>query len=210
MKTKNILSAALCVTLLSSCSPGPVDRPVAKEEVKTCCSNDDAPEAAEISEESLFNISSQWTTQQGRPFVTSDLSGKVTVTAMIFTSCQSACPRIMADLKKIQSSLNNADRARTHFLLITMDPENDNPERLNAFTREHQLDAMWTLVCADEDATSEMANVLGVRIKKLSSGGFDHSNTVYVLGKDGVIAHRQDGMGQDPTETLQTIHNLLQ
>mgnify|MGYP000688629851 CR=1 FL=1 len=55
-----------------------------------------------------------------------------------------------------------------------------------------------------------LANVLGVRIKKLSGGGFDHSNTVYVLGKNGVIAHRQDGLGQDPAGTLQAVHTLLQ
>jgi len=69
---------------------------------------------------------------------------------------------------------------------------------------------MWTFVCSDDDATAEMANVLGVRIKKLSGGGFDHSNTVYVIGNDGVIAHRQDGLGQDPAGTLQAVHTLLQ
>lgn len=210
MKTTIIASAILCATLLASCSQAPVTTPAAKEEVKACCSKDNAPEAGEVSDESLFNITSKWTTQYGTPFVTTDLSGKVTVAAMIFTSCQSACPRIMADLKNIRAALSDANRARTHFLLITMDPANDTPERLKAFMKEHQLDSMWTLVCADDDATAEMANVLGVRIKKLSGGGFDHSNTVYVLGKDGVIAHRQDGLGQDPASTLQAIHTLLQ
>ncbi len=210
MKTTTIASAILYTMLAASCSQAPVTAPAAKQEVRSCCSKNNAPAAGEISDESLFNITSKWTTQYGTQFVTTDLSGKVTVAAMIFTSCQSACPRIMADLKNIRAALSTADRARTHFLLITMDPANDTPERLKAFMKEHQLDSMWTLVCANDDATAEMANVLGVRIKKLSGGGFDHSNTVYVLGRDGVIAHRQDGLGQDPAGTLQAIHNLLQ
>ena len=106
--------------------------------------------------------------------------------------------------------LGETGDSSTRFVFVSVDPANDTPERLKAFMKEHQLDSMWTLVCANDDATAEMANVLGVRIKKLSGGGFDHSNTVYVLGRDGVIAHRQDGLGQDPAGTLQAIHNLLQ
>ncbi|MCE9538045.1 MAG: SCO family protein, partial [Bacteroidetes bacterium] len=126
----------------------------------------------------------------------------------IFTSCQSACPRIMADLKNIESALSTEEIKQVQFLLITMDPERDTPGRLSAFKREHQLNDYWTLICSDEDATTEIANVLGVRIKKLSGGGFDHSNTIFVLNTNGVIVFKKEGLGGEPTETVTAIKSL--
>lgn len=164
--------------------------------------------ATTIPDGSVFNVSGQWKTENETSFQFSQLSGMVTVTAMIFTSCQSACPRIMVDLKKIESALTADELKHVKFVLISMDPENDTPERLKAFSTEYQLKDNWTLVCSDEDATMEMANVLGVRIKKLSGGGFDHSNSIYVLSPDGLISHQQDGLGMDPAETIKTIRSF--
>ena len=115
----------------------------------------------------------------------------------------------MGDIKNIESGLNADMQKNVRFLLITMDPEHDTPERLKAFMKEHQLNYKWSLISSDNDATMEIANVLGVRIKKLSDGGFDHSNAVFVINRNGVIEHKQDGLGQDPGGTIKAISSLL-
>jgi protein SCO1/2 len=212
MKNNQIALLVVVVSMLS-CSNGAKTEQVKSEtnQKKECCSKETGAGAMEtISDESLFNISSQWQTQKKQTFAFNGLKGKTTITAMIFTSCQSACPRIMADLKNIESGLNAEEMKQVQFLLVTMDPERDTPGRLSTFKREHQLNDNWTLVCSDEDATTEIANVLGVRIKKLSGGGFDHSNTIFVLNTNGVITYKKDGLGGAQTETIAAIKSLQQ
>ena len=45
--------------LAASCSQAPVTAPAAKQEVRSCCSKNNAPAAGEVSDESLFNITSK-------------------------------------------------------------------------------------------------------------------------------------------------------
>lgn len=180
----------------------------------SCCSKDaktqtTTAETTKPSGESLFGIETEWTTQSGGKMRLADLAGKVTVTAMIFTHCESACPRIVADIQRIESALSAEERARTQFVLITMDPLRDTPARLTEFAQEHRLGNQWTLLTADEDASLTLANVLNVRVKKLSGGGFDHSNIIFVLDQQGAIAHQQEGLAVEPTESIQTIQQLL-
>lgn len=208
-----IMQIALLVVVVSmvSCSNGAKTEQVktVTTQKKECCSKETSAGATpRTSDESIFNISSQWQTQKKQAFEFSDLKEKISIVAMIFTSCESACPRIMADLKNIESALSAEEMKKVQFLLVTMDPERDTPGRLSAFKNGHQLNDNWTLICSDEDATMEIANVLGVRIKKLSGGGFDHSNTIFVLNTNGVITYKKDGLGGEQTEAIAAIKSL--
>lgn len=212
MMKANCLAFIFTAIVLSSCSnddTGPLEGK--SDTTSECCKNDNKQDSAAntIPEQSIFNVTSNWTDQDNHAFHFRDLSESVTVATMIFTSCQSACPQIMGDIKKIEAGIKADMQKNVRFLLITMDPENDTPGRLKAFMMEHQLNYKWTLICSDDDATMEIANVLGVRIKKLSDGGFDHANAVFVINKSGVIEHKQDGLGQDPGETITAITALL-
>jgi protein SCO1/2 len=128
---------------------------------------------------------------------------------MVFTHCESACPRIVADMQRIESSLSAKELQQVTFLLISMDPERDTPARLTEFSNEHKLNPNWTLICSDKDATMEIANVLGVKVKKLEGGGFDHSNLIHVFDQGGVIVHQQNGFAVEQDETLKAIRNLI-
>lgn len=213
MRTKQIISLIAVVFALLSCGSESKTETIKSttDQKKECCSKaEDSLNSSVFLDESIFNISSKWETSEKSVFKFSDLKGQVTVAAMIFTSCQSACPRIMADLKKIESALSAEQKKHVRLLLITMDPSRDTPERLSAFSKEHQLNGNWTLICSGEEATTEVANVLGVRIKKLSDGGFDHSNTIFVIGTNGVISNRQEGLGQAPTAVIAAIKSQLE
>lgn len=128
---------------------------------------------------------------------------------MVFTHCESACPRIVADMQRIESALSPDEQKKVSFLLVTMDPLRDTPTQLSSFAVNHQLSHNWTLLTATEDESLMLANVLNVRIKKLSSGGFDHSNTVYILNQTGNITHRQEGLSADINPTVAAIKQLI-
>jgi len=138
-----------------------------------------------------------------------DLSNKITVAAMVFTNCESACPRIVADIQRIEKAFTKEELQNIQFLLITMDPARDTPVRFIEFSNDHQLNDNWICISSDNDATMEIANVLNVRIKPLEGGGFDHSNTIHLIDKNGNIAFQQNGLAQEPTEMIEHIKTLI-
>lgn len=176
----------------------------------SCCSTEkQAGTVEELSGESVYNLTSSWTSQKKEQFQLNHFRGKITVAAMVFTHCESACPRIVADMQRIESGLTKKELQQVTFLLISMDPERDTPARLAEFAAEHKLNANWTLICSGQDATMEIANVLGVKIKKLEGGGFDHSNIIHIFDQEGVNIHQQNGFAVKQDETLEAIRKIM-
>lgn len=203
MKTSLALIIILS-TVLNACNKN------AETKTKSCCSNEkSAIEPKEFSGESVYNLTSSWTTQKKENIKLDHFRNKITVAAMVFTHCESACPRIVADMQRIESSFSEKELQQVTFLLISMDPERDTPARLTEFSAEHKLNANWTLICSSLDATMEIANVLGVKVKKLEGGGFDHSNIIHVFDREGVIVNQQNGFAVEQEETLKAIRNLI-
>src|SRR5690606_18980410 len=62
-------------------------------------------ESAKISDMSIYNLPSHWTTQDGDDIELKDLQGKVLAMVMIYTSCQAACPRLVADMRNIEKQI---------------------------------------------------------------------------------------------------------
>ncbi len=177
---------------------------------KSCCSG----KIKEVSHndipgESIYNLNSTWTTQKNESLQLKQFSGDIIICAMVFTHCESACPRIVADMQRIESKLKEKEIEQVKFLLVSMDPERDTPTRLKEFAEEHKLNEHWTLICASQDATIEIANVLGVRVKKLENGGFDHSNIIHVFNQEGLIIQQQNGFDTDLDDTIEAIRSLV-
>lgn len=209
MKKVKILTALLLCTMLMSCKSS-ISEKVGEKQSKECCTITAlGSDVAKIPDESVYNLNSSWKTEKGDSVPFSHFQGKVTVAAMVFTHCASACPRIIADIQRIEKSLLLEERKQVRFLLISMDPERDTPERMQEFAEQFQLNEQWTLISSNEDATMEMANILGVRVKKLSDGGFDHSNVIHVINSAGIIIHQQQGLAVDPAETVAAVQRLL-
>lgn len=178
------------------------------QQKKECCSKDKQTEATASLDESIYQMDSDWKAADGRSIKLNSLRGKIVVTAMVFTHCESACPRIVSDMQRIEKAINaNPD---VLFLLISMDPERDTPERFREFSQERQLGKNWVMISSNQMATDEVANVLGVKIKKLSDGGFDHSNSIFVLDPNGVMIHTQEGLEQEPKPLIDAIQKELE
>lgn len=177
---------------------------------RSCCSSKTKEDQhKKISGESIYNLNSNWKTQKNDSLQLKKFSGDIVISAMIFTHCESACPRIVADMRRIELNLTNKEKEKVKFLLISMDPERDTPARMREFAAEYKLNDRWTLICSSQDATQEIANVLGVRIKKLEDGGFDHSNIIHVFDQEGIIIQQQNGFDTEQNETMQAIRSLM-
>jgi protein SCO1/2 len=165
----------------------------------------------DISDESIFNLTSNWNTEEGEVIQLEDLKGKTLVVVMIYTSCQAACPRLVADMRNIEAQIPSERRKNIHFVLVSIDPVTDTPQRLKAFAIENLMDEeQWTFLQGTESGIREFANVLAVKYKQISPMDFSHSNIISVFNSNGELVHQQEGLGVDNKETVETIMQLTQ
>lgn len=95
------------------------------------------------------------TDQHGRPFGSQELAGRVWVASFIFTRCETVCPRITAQLARVQGRTRNLEPA-LHLVSFSVDPEHDTPARLAAYARAHRASPrMWTFVTGPAAAVQE-------------------------------------------------------
>lgn len=210
--TKYILTLFIFISCFSGCKNRyhGKNSSVAKKEIAECTAENHAhhhkPTApAEPSEESVFNLTSEWKTQEDEVFLFEDLAGKTTVVSMVYTHCQYACPRIVADMQTIKTGLEEKGVEEVNYVLISLDPERDTPQRLKKFYSLNNFDSKWTLLTGDAESIMEIAAVLGVKYKAVSPTDYSHSNLIAILNEGGEIIHRQEGLGASPEETLELI-----
>jgi len=189
---KLILGLVLILLTLQSCSSN-------KEEKK-------ALDPKTISDLSIYNLPSQWTNQEGTDIEMKDLNGKVIVMVMIYTSCKSACPRLVADMRNIESRLPKNIKDNVKLVLVSIDPKVDTPERLKSFSIENKMEGkQWMFLRSTEENTREFAAVLAVNYKKISPLDFSHSNIISVFNAKGELAYQQEGLGVNSDETIKKI-----
>ena len=165
-------------------------------------------DAMEATDFSIYHAESAWTDQTGTERRLESLAGRVQVVAMLYTSCAYACPRIMLDMKRIEGELGD-DADDAHFVVVSIDPDRDTPERLAEFASGSRLDpARWTLLTGDEGDILELAALLGVQYRQTAPGEWVHSNLITVLSPEGEVAHRQMGLGTDPADTLAALRSF--
>jgi protein SCO1/2 len=163
-------------------------------------------DAAEPSEESIYNVSSTWKNRHGEELQLNQLRGKVQVVAMVYTHCEHACPRILADMQRVKDNLESEVAAQTHFTIISIDPERDTPDRLKTFANENNLsEEKWTLLNGGNGDVLEIAALLGVKYKRVSDTDFTHSNMITVLNKEGEVVHQRKKLEDQQHDILAAI-----
>jgi protein SCO1/2 len=142
---------------------------------------------------SVYQLDSHWKSADSAQLELRDLRGKLRVLAIFYSSCEYACPIIIGRMKTVQSMLSSDSRERTGFVLITMDPKVDTPEKLRDYRKRLELEGDWTLLQGEDDAIRELAAVLGFRYRREADGSYSHSNMIFVLDEEGRIVHRSTG-----------------
>ncbi len=200
MMKKYILS--LATILLFACSPNEIGE--GKDTANGIASLE------EISELSIYNLPSTWTSQNNEQVVLKELNGKVLVMVMIYTSCKAACPRLVADMRRIKDQIPEEFLSDIQMILVSIDPETDTPERLKKFAIENYMDEQpWLFLRGTKESVRDFANVLAVKYKKISPLDFSHSNIISVFNEKGELSHQQEGLGVDNKETVAKIIELV-
>ncbi|HSI90837.1 MAG TPA: SCO family protein [Adhaeribacter sp.] len=200
----------LLLLLATTACQEPKDACCVKPATAGAAGTKSAFDPATVSDISLYNLESDWQDQTGKERQLSQFGGKIQLVSMIYTSCGYACPRLVADLKRIENSLIEFKREDVGIMLVTMDPARDTPENLQKFARDNKLDpSRWTLLTSSQDNIRELAALLNMKYKTELDGEISHSNIISVLNPNGEIIHQQEGLGVDPDETVKSIKGQL-
>lgn len=155
------------------------------------------------------------TNQHGKPFGSKDLRGKVWVANMIFTSCRSICPRLTAQMMKLQKRYQKQG-VDIRLVSISVDPETDTPKKLLDFAQTAGVDfKRWTWL------TGPLAKIRALIIKgfkihmgekvKDANGLIDiaHTGKFVLVDRQGNIRGFYDSDDQGIDEVFHRSQHVL-
>src|SRR5258706_14853366 len=89
--------------------------------------------------------------QDGRPFNSKVLRGKVWVADFIYTTCPGPCPRMTSQMREVQDAV--IKMADVKLVSFTVDPARDTPEVLAAYAKTHGASTVdWYFLTGPEAA----------------------------------------------------------
>ena len=114
-----------------------------------------------------------------------EFAGKVSIVFFGFTSCPDVCPSTLMRLRQVRDSLG-PQAAQLQVLLVSVDPERDSPERLEAYVRN--FDPSFVGLRPEPDALDKVVKAFhAIAVKVPATGGtdytIDHSATLYVYDR---------------------------
>jgi protein SCO1/2 len=84
--------------------------------------------------------------QDGQPFHSQTLAGKIWVADFIYTTCPGPCPRMTSEMREVQDAVSKIPAISSNVRLVsfTVDPAQDTPPVLAAYAKLHGASpAMW-------------------------------------------------------------------
>lgn len=212
MKHWNITRASafafVAATFFSACAnTNQAGQALATKSKPPCCQ--ELKTGVVYSDRSLYQLESKWTSDMAREVRLGVLHGKPQLVAMVFTSCEYACPIIVNDLKRIEAALPENVRTNVGVLLISFDHERDTPKKLGEFRKRMELPVeRWTLLRGEADDVREIAALLGVNYRKEARGQYAHSNVISLLNTNGEVVFQQSGLNIPTAEMVKRLNAL--
>jgi protein SCO1/2 len=209
------LAAGSLLTALTACASPPEAAAKVHEQHEIHAEHDShaahepLPAATPLPGRSLYHLQDTWLDQHGREMRLADLRGHGVVAVMFYASCETACPILIRDALRLEQELPAAERDDTQFLMITIDPENDAPERMARYVSENGLEAPnWHFLSGSEQQTRAIASLLGVSYRAAGGGMFSHTNLITVLDRDGMVVQRTEGLARPLEPAIRALRAL--
>ncbi len=118
-----------------------------------------------------------------------EFRGKVVVLFFGYTHCPDVCPTTLAEMKQVMKHLGSkADGVQ--FIMISVDPERDTPERLADYVTH--FDPRFLGLTGDPETIAQIATQYGIYYRKhegTAASGYlvDHTASLVAIDKQGYI-----------------------
>ena len=131
------------------------------------------------------------------------IKDKIVVIMFIYTSCTDICPITTARMTQIEDKLGDVLGRDIFIVSLTVDPVNDTPERLKAYSKAFSTGPGWTFVTGRPEDIRAINYRLGERSKVLS----EHRNEI-VLGNDVTGEWQRDNVMGDLERVTTSIREM--
>lgn len=129
---------------------------------------------------------------QDQQYITNtDLLGYNYIVHFFFTSCPTICPTTTLNLIELQNKINKYDIKNFKIISISVDPKNDDPEKLRDYVNAMNLDlSNWELLTGKEENIYNLVRdgfSLAVGQDSLAPGGVFHSSSISIVDQYGYL-----------------------
>ncbi|GAA4301434.1 SCO family protein [Compostibacter hankyongensis] len=149
------------------------------------------------------------TNQLGHPVSLTDVEGKVLLADFFFTSCPSICPRLSANMRRVQQAFAKNDSS-LQLLSFTVDPEHDSVPKLKAYADQYGAnhDTWWFLTGSKKTIYGIARNDfhLSVSGSDGDAGDFIHTEKWVLLDKHRYIRGYYNGL--DTADITRCINDI--
>ena len=95
--------------------------------------------------------------QDAQPFGLKDLKNKIWVTDFIFSTCGGICPLMSKNMAQLNRSFALL-QDEVGFVSFSVNPENDSPDRLKAYSKEYQANSrVWKFLTGPRQDIERLA-----------------------------------------------------
>ncbi len=153
------------------------------------------------------------TDQNNKEFALENVNGKVWIANFIFTSCETICPPMTANMKRLQDKFT-ADGLDVEIVSFSVDPEVDTPSKLKGFIEKFQGEqSKWHLLTGyHQEFINEFAKESFHTIvdKPKNNTQVIHGTSFYLVDQDGIVQKSYSGVSDVPyDEVIADVKTLL-
>jgi protein SCO1/2 len=151
------------------------------------------------------------TNQDGQPFGSTQLLGKIWIADFIYTTCPGPCPMISSRMSELQKPLEKTD---VHLVSFTVDPARDTPQVLRGYADKLQAEpGRWDFLTGPQSTIYDLSRN-GFKVA-ISDGSEEkglpvHSTRLILVDRHGEIRGYYDAAEADGmTKLLADTNHLL-
>ncbi|WP_404452436.1 SCO family protein [Virgibacillus necropolis] len=135
--------------------------------------------------------------QDGETVTKNDLEGNFWVTNFMFTSCETVCPAMTANMARLQEKLKEAGLDDVQLVSFSVDPENDTKAKLKKFAKERGASfENWHLLTGYDFQTIKELSIKSFKsaLEKVpDSDQFMHGTSFFLVSPEGNAIKRYRG-----------------
>lgn len=149
--------------------------------------------------------------QDGQPFGSAQLAGKIWIADFIYTSCPGPCPMISTRMSELQKPLEKTD---VHLVSFSVDPTRDTPEVLRNYAEKlHTEPNRWDFLTGPKSVIYDLSHngfKLAVSDGNNEAGIPVHSTRMALVDRHGEIRGYYEATEADAvTKLLADTSHLL-
>jgi protein SCO1/2 len=131
------------------------------------------------------------------------VSNKIVVMGFIYTSCTTVCPVVSSIMGKVQKQLGARVGSEVQLVSISIDPQRDDPQRLNDYARTFQQGPGWSWLTGSQQSVDATLKGLGAYSRDFKN----HSPLILVGDGNNRFWTRYYGF-TDPAELARAVEKL--